>query len=118
MKLVEENRLPVWSMPFGFHVGQPFDLSDSSLPRGLVTALAFDGSPDIHLVTKGAVALADLGHPDGDRTDTRGRWSEEKGFVQDLVTKSRVCTFYEETHKHGRWVFDGICVYSIYIYSV
>ena len=97
MKLVEENRLPVWSMPFGFHVGQPFDLSDSSLPRGLV-------------------ALADLGHPDGDRTDTRGRWSEEKGFVQDLVTKSRVCTFYEETHKHGRWVFDGICVYSIYIY--
>ncbi|CAK8986603.1 unnamed protein product [Durusdinium trenchii] len=30
---------------------------------GLVTALAFDGSPDIHLVTKGAVALADLGQP-------------------------------------------------------
>jgi len=28
-----------------------------------VTALAFDGSPDIHLVTKGAVALADLGQP-------------------------------------------------------
>ncbi|CAK9096125.1 Hypothetical protein SCF082_LOCUS45148 [Durusdinium trenchii] len=44
---------------------------------GLVTALAFDGSPDIHLVTKGAVALADLGHPDGDRTDTRGRTAFE-----------------------------------------
>lgn len=28
-----------------------------------MTALAFDGSPDIHLVTKGAVALADLGQP-------------------------------------------------------
>jgi len=30
---------------------------------GLVTAMAFDGSPDIHLVTKGQVALADLGQP-------------------------------------------------------
>lgn len=28
-----------------------------------MTALAFDGSPDIHLVTKGHVALADLGQP-------------------------------------------------------
>ena len=28
-----------------------------------MTAMAFDGSPDIHLVTKGQVALADLGQP-------------------------------------------------------
>lgn len=98
----KDTALLEFKRPFcGIKLEQKGKLSQHWLAGGLVTAMAFDGSPDIHLVTKGQVALADLGQP-------LNLWRRQDPFtLWEDGTHAVICHCHDFMDRSDAWRWQG-----------